>query len=122
MTFKIGDTGKTREGRPYRVICVDKAGESPVVALVHHDDGDEGAIAYLQNGRVHPTSETPFDLLREPEKVTLWFNLWRYENGEIVSSASFPTEDAATTHRLRWGVPACIGTYSATFTIKDAES
>ena len=40
--FKVGDTGKTRDGQNYRVICTDmRSVFDTIVALLHDDDSPD---------------------------------------------------------------------------------
>lgn len=77
--FKVGDTGLTRDGRPYRVICTDaKDGEHAfgVVALVVHRGGRyEEPIRYCVNGIYDPHRSDDRDLLPPPSptrEITRW--------------------------------------------------
>ena len=49
-TFKVGDVTTTREGKPARIICVDRMSKDyPVVALIM-DGGGEGLTAHSADG------------------------------------------------------------------------
>lgn len=49
--FKVGDVWKTRDGQKARIICVDVAGDDPLVALVlPHNYKRERIFRYDKNG------------------------------------------------------------------------
>ena len=50
--FKVGDTGKTRGGRPYRVLATDLKNAETIVAIIEHIGGDEFATMRFANGHV----------------------------------------------------------------------
>lgn len=67
MSFKVGDTTTTRDGKPARIICVDrKDSELPVLALITYARGDsteEGVSAYTAAGRIYLSGEDGRDLM-----------------------------------------------------------
>lgn len=70
---------RTRDGRPARVICTDRAlNDRPVIALVKMEDGHEGVCAYTREGRYTKTFLDPLDLVNVPEKVRVryWLNVY----------------------------------------------
>jgi len=82
--FKLGDTGLTRYGDKYRVICTDvnegKRGQT-IVALVHLDgDPTETVREFWSNGRVDLGGQSNFDLL-PPEKPKQTFREWFTAHG-----------------------------------------
>ena len=76
--FSVGDTGLTRDGRPYRVICVDaKHSMTPIIALVTIDDGAlEMPVRLRTNGQL-ARGEHESDLM--PPKQKRWVNVYRTE-------------------------------------------
>ena len=49
-TFKVGDVTTTRDGRPARIICVDRISKDyPVIALIR-DGGGEGLTVHTAEG------------------------------------------------------------------------
>ena len=71
MTWKpkLGDRGKTRDGRPYRVIADDAANRFLIVALVCDRSGSEWSISYLPNGSWLENGESGLDLMPPPRTV-----------------------------------------------------
>ena len=68
----------TRGGRNARIICTDKKGVCPIVALIERSDGVvEETIIYKENGEVFRTTTTKYDLFFAPEKYEGWINLYR---------------------------------------------
>ena len=74
--FKVGDTGLTRGGCPYRVININARGKQPIVALVVADPNEETETpqSYDTNGRLSLT-QSSWDLL-PPEKPKQSFREW----------------------------------------------
>lgn len=73
--FKVGDTGKTRDGRAYRVVAVDVATETGrcVIALARQNqpDGQETVVRTRLDGRVYvDDNEAGADLL--PPKIKVY--------------------------------------------------
>lgn len=102
--FKVGDTGKTRGGLDYRVICVDGklyAGYR-IVALVKGEDEDyETTIAYRNDGKYenHTAICSGLDLLPPPQKRTVWVNF--YQNGGPFGYPSREGSDEAAKSSFR---------------------
>ena len=72
----------TRDGRPVRVLCVDKKNtEYPVLALVTDGHDSELVEAYTAGGRYYFSKESRYDLIEKPKtrKITVWVNI--YEGG-----------------------------------------
>ena len=78
---KAGKPVCTRDGRKARIICFDKVGDFPIVALT--DDRyykEEGVNLYDINGK---GSNECFDLMMLPEKKEGWENVYKRENEYI---------------------------------------
>lgn len=95
--FKVGDTGKTRGGREYRVICVDRkvVGDSCVVALLGSENGLEYPTYRTPDGRRIKGNHIDVDDLTPPT-VTKWLNVCMDSDGTCVSYL-YPSEDVAKT-------------------------
>ena len=83
----------TRDGRKARIICFDRVGDFPIVALTDDREyKEEGVNLYDINGK---GSNECFDLMMLPEKKEGWVNVYkvgaRLETGGNVHS----TKDAA---------------------------
>ena len=83
----------TRSGWPVRVICTDKKGEYPVVALISDGDDREYMKMYKADGMCNRI-KSPFDLFVEVEKKDGWINIFRHD-GEIEGGIVFDTEKEA---------------------------
>ena len=71
--FKVGDTGLTRDGRKFRVICTDKISVIPeyvLVALVTEEDGAEQQRVATVYGCFVATLESAIDLM--PPRPKMW--------------------------------------------------
>jgi hypothetical protein len=67
--FKVGDVVETRDGRKARIICVDRKGSSPIVALVAEPDG-ELVTYHRQDGRwAYDTGDDCHHDLMPPKRV-----------------------------------------------------
>ena len=95
----------TREGRDVRIICTDKCGGHPIVALVRYDDA-ESLVCYDMNGRMWGSTE---DLFFAPEKHEGWVNVYKSGNGWFLGANIWQTEEEAK----KW-----VGATDYTVTIK----
>lgn len=85
----------TRDGRSARIICTDRLGRWPIVALIS-DDGGEVVGSFTTDGKKYiPEAEKSFtDLFFEPTKKTGWINLYDLR-GKIVCGVVYASEKAA---------------------------
>lgn len=68
----------TRNGSKVRIICTDKKGDCPIVALITTLDGVvEETVTYEKNGQFFGGNSYKFDLFFAPEKKEGWINLYR---------------------------------------------
>lgn len=74
---KAGKPVCTRDGRKARIICWDKKGLVPIVALIEHENS-EIFLAYYNNGRHTIRERSDNDLMMLTEKKEGWVNV--YEN------------------------------------------
>ena len=91
-----------RSGSDVRIICTDKKGEFPIVALVEDDD-DEGefTICYRKTGRFLIERESPNDLVFAPTKQEGWVNIYRSDNDTKRSVGNvYPSEKEAKEHKV----------------------
>jgi hypothetical protein len=79
MPIELGKKYTTRDGRPARVLCVDRKGDiCPVVALVASkvDDSDL-VVQYTSDGHANKSvDKSGLDLIPVPEKRTVWLNIY----------------------------------------------
>lgn len=66
-----------RSGSDVRIICTDKKGEFPIVALVEDDEQGEFTICYRKTGRFLIERESPNDLVFAPTKQEGWINIYK---------------------------------------------
>ena len=99
----------TRDGRPVRIICTDRAGlnTKPIVALITLLNGDEVIKTFWDNGIETAGSEDKNDLFFAPEKHEGWIiiNKWpngvRDTNGIIYDTElDIPNKPQVGTHRV----------------------
>lgn len=72
---KSGNPVRTRDGRKARIICFDKIGCYPVIALVQ-EEGMEMCHFYTKDGKC-ADSENNNDLMILPEKKEGWVNVYK---------------------------------------------
>lgn len=84
----------TRDGSKVRIICTDKKGASPIVALIEKSDGVvEETVIYKENGEVFGTTTTKYDLFFAPKKHEGWVNVYRI--GGLGCRCIFDSEEKA---------------------------
>ncbi len=85
----------TRDGRSARIICTDRVGRWPIVALIS-DDGGEVVGSFTTDGKKYiPKAEINLtDLFFAPIKKTGWVNLFKI-NSTITSGEVYNTEEEA---------------------------
>ena len=97
----------TRDGRNARIICTDKKGVCPIVALIERSDSViEETIIYKENGEVFGTTTTKYDLFFAPEKHEGWVNVYKDGDHFYSSMDIFRTKEKAEALSCR----SCIAT------------
>ena len=94
--FKVGDTGKTRDGRAYRVVAVDVKGPEPIAVLIAQCSGgaaEEYLATRLENGRVGTVREVDGDLI--PPTPAVYINVYEWEDGTRSTGAAHDTRKGA---------------------------
>lgn len=72
----------TRDGRKVRIICTDRKGDTPIIALVNDaNDGQEYGYAFYSNGKYFIDKDDEFDLFFAPEKHEGWIIINKYSDG-----------------------------------------
>lgn len=99
--FKVGDTGLTRNGRKFRVICTDKISVIPeyvLVALVTEEDGAEQQRMATAYGVFVATLESALDLMPPRPKMYMdYYDLfWRLHDGIGSIPVAFLRENVYT--------------------------
>ena len=84
---------RTRCGYPVRIICTDRNGQYPVVALLG-GEGEETVCSYTVEGRSNVGALSNYDLVMAPEKR--YINIFQDKNGKYhCSKKSYQTEEMA---------------------------
>ena len=84
----------TRGGRKARIVCTDKKGSNPIVALVTKYIGvAEDVYLYTKNGEICEGISTDSDLFFAPEKREGWVNVYRI--GGLGCRCIFDSEEEA---------------------------
>lgn len=113
---KAGKKVCTRDGRPARIVCWDKAGEYPIVALVSIQDRTgktERVVSYTIDGRCYISQQDVSDLMMACEKKEGWVNLYmeygKLETGNKIYASREEAEEFAGecqeyfgTARIEW--------------------
>ena len=79
---------QTRDGRPVRILCMDRKSKYPIVGLVLKKDGSETTESWLADGGYHyPACIGENDLINVPPKPVKYFvNVYRHTNGITVGN------------------------------------
>lgn len=86
----------TRDGRNARIICTDRKGACPIVALVtKYDSVTEEVYPYTKNGEFVGGITTKYDLFFAPEKHERWINLYKDNDCIYASMGTFKTKEEA---------------------------
>lgn len=84
----------TRDGSKVRIICTDKKGACPIVALIERSDGvAEETVTYAKNGEFFGGTSYKFDLFFATEKHEGWVNVYRI--GGLSCGRIFDSEEKA---------------------------
>lgn len=109
---KAGKPVCTRDGRNARIICWDKKGNYPIVALIQDADNSEHIEYYTENGIFsNGGNEKNRDLMMFTRKKEGWLNI--YKDFEDTVCCVYPTEkealedgetekDYITTIKIEW--------------------
>ena len=86
----------TRDGRNARIVCTDKKGFNPILALVtRHDSIAEDIYLYTKNGELSEDNSTKSTLFFVPEKHERWINLYKEDDNIYASMDTFKTKEEA---------------------------
>lgn len=93
MTFNPNLPVQVDSGRPVRILCTDRAGQYPIVALITQDNGGETVHNYSADGRYSDSSWSP-NLRNAPSRK--FINIWETKRGTIACSPQpFGSRDEA---------------------------
>ena len=99
---KAGKPVCTRDGRKARIICFDRTGKFPIVALVEAKDRDD-IYSYLNCGKDNESVEKEYDLMMLPEKKEGWVNVSKFSTYASKEEAlSHKTYDIIDTIKVSW--------------------
>ena len=91
----------TRDGRKVRIVCTDKKGACPIVALVTRDDGvAEETVTYTKNGKFFKDTSYNCDLFFTPEKHEGWVNVMGLKSNEMYCGFIYKSEEEAIRNRI----------------------
>lgn len=67
----------TRDGRKVRIICTDRKGDTPIIALVYNaNEGLEYSYSFYSDGKFFRNRDEKSDLFFAPEKHEGWINIY----------------------------------------------
>lgn len=73
----------TRDGRKVRILCTDRKGDTPIIALVNDaNDGQEYGYAFYSDGKFFRDRGDELDLFFAPEKHEGWIIINKLADGE----------------------------------------
>ena len=73
----------TRNGRKVRVLCTDRKGDAPIIALVYNaNEGQEYCYAFYSDGKFFSNAGDDLDLFFAPEKHEGWIIINKWPDGE----------------------------------------
>lgn len=73
-TIEIGKTYKMRNGETVLIKATDIDGAEPILGVRKYEFGSIHAALWFADGRFSERGEHPYDIMIEPERVSLWAN------------------------------------------------
>lgn len=73
----------TRDGRNVRILCTNRKGNTPIIALVEkvcYNKPIELVVVYNINGRAEENRESNLDLFFKTEKKEGWINIYKRDS------------------------------------------
>lgn len=92
--FKVGDTGKTRGGRSYRVLATDLKSDQTIVVVIELPSGEEYVAKRFANGNFY-ASGTPNDADLIPPTPAVYINVYKRKDGTKAGASTFSSRQAA---------------------------
>jgi hypothetical protein len=90
-----------------RILADDLECGLPIVIAMTQRDGTESIQLRLANGRIHPSKDSPYDLVNVPKKHEVWINFYDDDGEGDYDSYSYPSraiaDESADSNRI-----ACI--------------
>ena len=105
----------TRDGRPVRIICTDRKGATPIIALVNDGLSEELGHAFYSDGKIFSDEDNELDLFFAPEKHEGWINIYAdindnshpgnhiFESKEEAEEEGEKGSGYVTTIKIEWG-------------------
>lgn len=105
----------TRDGRPVRIICTDRKGATPIIALVNDGLSEELGHVFYSNGKIFSDEDNELDLFFAPTKHEGWINIYADINdnsylGYYIFKSKEEAEEEGekgsgyvTTIKIEWG-------------------
>ena len=101
----------TRDGRKVRIICTDRKGTTPIIALINSGVSEELGYAFYSDGKYFIDKDDKVDLFFAPEKHEGWINLPALlpeEQGDLPHPFKIPVfETEAKARMARENVERC---------------
>lgn len=88
----------TRDGSKVRIICTDKKGNYPIIALIEKNVDNEIVNYYYEDGRTSHELKDNLDLFFAPEKHEGWINLYRGSLDVTYAGCVYTSEKEAKEH------------------------
>lgn len=86
----------TRDGRKVRIICTDRKGDNPIIALVYNANvGQEYGYSFYPDGKYFIDKDDEFDLFFAPTKHEGWMNLYKKNFGRVIGDWVYNSEKEA---------------------------
>ena len=86
----------TRDGKKVRIICTDRKGDTPIIALVYNaNEGQEYGCAFYSDGKYFIDKDDEIDLFFAPEKHTDYINLYRNGGVYFLGGGVYTSEENA---------------------------
>ena len=86
----------TRDGSAVRIICTDRKGKYPVVALVECGCDSEDIFSFTNDGKYFICEIDKLDLFFSPEKHERWVNLYKSDSeGYILGGNIYDSKEGA---------------------------
>ena len=91
----------TRAGNSVRILCTDRKGDYPIIALVENCDSiDESVCSYDKNGIFYTSGISDNnDLFFAPEKHEGWVNIYKSNYGGYELSQVYQRKEDAETEK-----------------------
>ena len=83
-----------------RVLCTDRKGATPIIALVNDGLSEELGHAFYSDGKIFSDEDNELDLFFAPEKHEGWINIKKTAFGYYCSSHIFRTKEDAENHEI----------------------